>query len=134
MNRAFCGALMAIIALTGCGRKADPKICMSPPDLPLTMGAPQTADEQAAALMDCVHRWSYRLARSEEAVDTVADAVVAACIDPIARLVGFRSAAGKNPPPTGFISDDIMSTELQHARRQAVYRIVQARAGNCAHN
>lgn len=65
----FCLPI-ALVVLAGCENGADDKICSTA----------KTAID-SGDMMACVHKWSYRLARSHDPVQVVAKAVVQACND-----------------------------------------------------
>jgi hypothetical protein len=91
----------------------------------------------AAAFDDCLHRWGYRLAKSDDLAETVAGAVVAACAPALAR---WNSATVAQPStgPDQAISlvtgepSTTLADRYQSAQSKALFYVVQARAGNCA--
>lgn len=101
-------------ALVGCGNSeatGDDRICSNAPDIPVQ-----------GDWAGCIHRWSYRLAGSPDPARDVADAVVAACGDAIA----WQINAAAEPEREG-----LASAIMDSAPKEALFRVVQARAGNC---
>jgi hypothetical protein len=74
----------------------------------------------------CVHRWAYRLAGSRDPAKVVAEAVVDACND----------VANYYPNGAALTSSDEDREQYKAARQvaenDALFRVVQSRAGNCA--
>lgn len=106
----------ALLALTSCWvekGQANKSICLTPPI--------RTDGEDHKA---CAHRWAYKLAHVKEPVATVVDAVVVACEEPISTLSADMFIAN----PQSENRDNIE----RWTRKEALFRVVQARAGNCA--
>lgn len=108
-------AMIAGLSLAGCDRATeDARICLTPPSAVIP------GDWKA-----CVHRWAYRFAAAKESVAVVTEAVVGACDD----AVSFDlDRAGKSKEEQA----QLYSATLDLAEREAQWRVVQARAGNCA--
>lgn len=125
-------AMAASFATTGCGEVRtslsdvdDGKGVCAP--LPEPRSKPAgNAYEQAVQRDECVHRWSYALAKAPDPADAVAGAVVGAC-----RVEIDRSAAMLGGGDTEEGRWYLEQAE-KAARERALYRIVQARAGNCS--
>jgi hypothetical protein len=75
----------------------------------------------------CVQGWAYRLAAAPDPAPQVAEAAIAACYVQIERFAGQvkNEAAG----PDAF--SESMENLLPSIRRNALFRVVQARAGGC---
>ena len=116
------GALLVGALLVGGCEQADKRICTSAPKFPY---------DEAEAPQSCAHRWAYRLARSKDPAPIVAEAVMQACKEPLdfyksARL-GATAAASERPLPVEQFFTDV----TEDTRREALFRVVQARAGHC---
>ncbi|HVI34552.1 hypothetical protein [Phenylobacterium sp.] len=96
----------------------------------------------SAAMDDCLHRWGYALAASEEdSADQVAGAVVAACMPALSRwnqqsLTPTAGPTGAAPPSSAqsLITGEetnAMAERYRYAEGRALFYVVQARAGNC---
>jgi hypothetical protein len=77
----------------------------------------------------CVHVWSYRLAKGSEGAEIVARAVVEACRDAIHREASLDEGA-RNQFYKGNFVEQIVATEKLYFEN-ALFRVVQARAGRC---
>jgi hypothetical protein len=91
----------------------------------------------AAAFDDCLHRWGYRLARSEDPAGDVAQAVVAACGPALSRWNQSSLTQVPAGPDTAvsLITGEASTTigeRYSLAQSKALFYVVQARAGNCA--
>jgi hypothetical protein len=91
----------------------------------------------ASAFDDCLHRWGYRLARSEDPADVVGQATVAACAPALSRWNAATMSAPAVGPDTAvsLITGESASTLAERystAQSKALFYVVQARAGNCA--
>jgi hypothetical protein len=104
---------------------------------PAGAATPALAGE-AASFDDCLHRWGYRLARSEEdSADVVAQAVVAACAPALVRWnqqTLSQIPAGGSDSAVSLVTGRTATTpedryEMSHGK--ALFYVVQARAGNC---
>jgi hypothetical protein len=91
----------------------------------------------AAAFDDCLHRWGYRLARSDDPAETAAAAVVAACAPTLARWNSTTLSQPAAAPDTAvsLVTGEPSTTladRYRSAQSKALFYVVQARAGNCA--
>ena len=128
---------VAGLLLAGCAAPAA-DICATPPPLDPVLANKTDAASVTQLGLQCVHRWSYRLAGSSDPAPVVADAVMGACADLVFRT-GYAQemeAQTRNENPQGF--DSFTGEEAnryviaaREMRRQAIFHIVQARAGNC---
>lgn len=109
--------MMAVFGLTACDqiRIGNDRICTKPPAL-TAADAVGNSDPS-----DCVHRWAYRLAPGDEEVETVANAVIGGCRLPIINQA--LSAPGN--------FDQNLAAIRQRFREEALFLVVQARAGHC---
>lgn len=116
------GALLAVALLAaGCDRGVNEAICAPPAGPP---GGPRAVTpEQQDVTNECVWYWSYRLARAGGSIGEVADAVIGACWPAIERFEGMTARDQRREPDTGRAAAAF--------RRDALYRVAEARAGNC---
>lgn len=128
--RLITGILLGSVAAAGCSERPftmgspNPGICAPLP--PPRANAAANSYEQAVLRDECLHRWAYRLAPSRDAADLVAGAVVGACRPQIDRSATLL-AEGNEAAESWYINEmDRVS------RERALYRVVQARAGNCS--
>jgi hypothetical protein len=141
MRASVLMGLCAAFALTGCDLP-NPAICTKPPQLDLkmisTLGPVDVGGWQMNA-ENCVHRWAYRLARSGDAAETIADAVMGGCRDPVSRVSAALERQVEKPGSprptmensrTGVIGP-IGPTVHEQFRSTALFHVVQARAGHC---
>lgn len=99
--------------------------------------APAAVGGQAAAFEDCLHRWSYRLARDDEdSAETVAAAVVSACAPALeawnSTLLGQTQGGDEAVSLVTGESESGIAYRYAAAQSKATFYVVQARAGNCA--
>jgi hypothetical protein len=123
--------LVAATAAAGCSdmsyslaeASGDQGICVPVP--PLRQEPAANAYQQAIQRDECIHRWGYRFAVTPDDADTVVGAVIGACraqIDRSATMLGEGDAEAER----------YYLTEMERvARERALYRVIQARAGNC---
>lgn len=81
--------------------------------------------EQQRVMISCIDHWSARLSQSPDTATEAADAAIGACDDAIQLYVELynRDAAG------GAIVK--VEDALRRYRREALFRVVQWRAGDC---
>ena len=118
------GALVAVAFLAaGCDAfsRTDEAICAPPSGPPGALRA--VAPEQLELTNECVWFWAYRLAPAEGSIADVADAVIGACFSNIEHYEALI-ARGANRPPDA-------AAAAAAFRRDAMYRVAEARAGNC---
>lgn len=136
------------VAAAGCadnrtgGRRADSRICTpfaaqgTAPADPTAVTATPGGD--AAAFDDCLHRWGYRLAKSDDQADVVAQAVIAACTPILSRW--NQTTLSAQPPGTPDTAVSLVTGQTGNTpadrydmgQAKALFYVVQARAGNCA--
>lgn len=111
-------AIVTVVALASCQQpnKADERIC-------LTANATVSQGDWSA----CVHKWAYRLARSPDPAKVVAEAAVEACEDAIEWEITEGRIGKLGPAAKAALTQKLRETAL----KQALFRVVQARAGNC---
>lgn len=93
---------------------------------------------------NCVHRWAYRLAKSPDPVDAVAEAAIGACWGSLEYLNGamlemqaeLAQKLGRPPVNTEPLvktgeRTTVARANYEWARSQAIFHVVQARAGRC---
>ena len=130
-TRRLIGSLAAIAALGGC-LELRTSLAETPGEAGLCAAvAPVRAEpaanayQQAIQRDECIHRWSYRFASAPDSAEAVVGAVIGACraqIDRSATLLG----EGDPDAERWYLS------EMERvARERALYRIIQARVGNC---
>lgn len=131
--------VIGVAGLLACGCAAPAAdICATPPPLDAVLGNQTDAASVAQLGQQCVHRWAYRLAGSSDPAPVVADAVMGACNDLVFRTAraqemdaekrgestqGFDSFTGQEANPYVVTAKEM--------RRQALFHVVQARAGDC---
>jgi hypothetical protein len=86
--------------------------------------------EQASVAKECIHRWAYRLSRSQASTKDVVDATLGACRDAIDQVLLIGTSKSKE----GALPDTIWQQFQSDFREQALFRTVQARAGRCEIN
>lgn len=135
-------AILFTIGLTGCGAGIDAQICeavVEPPEMVAQETDQQFTDRRRIDAEACVHRWAYRLAKSDEAAPVVARAVLERCETKITtgliKVVTQAAAIAprRNDSPTEW---DRVRAEAETAGRKSyeelsLMRVVEARAGNC---
>ncbi len=130
-TRLVIAAAMALLA-TGCGELrtsmaeagGGESLCAPVPAQRTDQAA--NAYQQAVQRDECIHRWSYRFARVPDSAESVVGAVLGACraqIDRSATMLGEGDDAAER----------FYLAEMEKAARErALYRVIQARAGNCS--
>ena len=92
---------------------------------PMRRDPAANAYQQAIQRDECIHRWSYLFAHVPDSADSVVGAVIGACraqIDRSATLLGEG-----DPDAERWYLQEMERV----ARERALYRVIQARAGNC---
>lgn len=129
----------AVFALTGCDRLHNERICSTViPLSPSSSNLPDSLRKEETA-KNCVHKWAYRLARSTDPADDVAEAVMGACWDTVFPWAYARYDAARS---RGFAGEVTVSTRTgreipygedayEELRALALFHVVQARAGHC---
>jgi hypothetical protein len=131
---------VAALSLAACSDddRGDARLCL-PFQGAANAQAAATPAGPSAAIDDCLHRWGYALARSEDTADEVAAAVVAACMPTLTQWnqqAMAPTASGVAPPVeapslvTGE-STNPMAERYRYAESRALFYVVQARAGEC---
>ncbi len=83
------------------------------------------AYQQAIQRDECIHRWSYLFAHVPDSAESVVGAVIGACRAQIDRSA---TILGEGDPD----AERWYLQEMERvARERALYRVIQARAGNC---
>jgi hypothetical protein len=130
-KREIIASLMAIAALGGCSdlrtsladTPGEAGLCAAV--APVRAEPAANAYQQAIQRDECIHRWSYRFAAAPDSAEAVVGAVIGACraqIDRSATLLG----EGDPDAERWYLS------EMERvARERALYRVIQARVGNC---
>lgn len=130
-TRLVIAAALALLA-TGCGELrtslseagGGASLCAPVPAARTDQAA--NAYQQAVQRDECIHRWSYRFARVPDSAEAVVGAVIGACraqIDRSATMLG----EGDDSAERFYLAE--META---AKERALYRVIQARAGNCS--
>lgn len=112
--------LSAAMLTVGCQAESAAR-CRLPPE-PIPSG-PRDSVWAATMANYCVHKNAYLLARGPDSAEAVADAVMTRCADIISTL-----ARTTDPQQEGINAFQAFQTIL---RREAVVRIIEARAGDC---
>lgn len=111
------------LTLAGCSENRslhDPNIC-GPMDQ-RKLEIPTDFASQYGVTRECVEHWAARLSRSKEPVTVVVDASVYACEEAFSELTRFAGQEGQA---------DALGALVVGMRKQAYFRVVQWRAGNC---
>ena len=142
-------ALALSVALSGCGKinGGNDAICTTPAIYSVGIDKPPVERSKW-----CVHRWAYKLAPSSEPVGVVADAAIGACLDALqaaqVELGAYQADTRKNlegrlePEVAARAADEgvslfsgrsigVAAKTYEDLRAEAVFRVVQARAGKC---
>lgn len=96
--------------------------------------------DPSAPLDDCLHRWAYSLAASDDPAEAVADATVAACTAALSRwnqqgMAPTSGPGGDTADATSLVTGQPVTAFVAHhefAQGRALFYVVQARAGRCA--
>ena len=78
----------------------------------------------------CVHKWAYRLAGSPDSAEVVAKAVTQACVNVIGQDAE-RAAVQVAGHPDEERRQAFFDISMKVMEGQALFRVVQARAGHC---
>lgn len=126
-------ACLGLVACQGDGKPND-DICKPFPEA----AAQPAANDGAAGMEDCLHRWAYTLAGGPDDAGTVADATVAACVAPLTRWnqqsLGAAAAANQPQEAQSLLTGESTNPIAEHrnfAADRALFYVVQARAGSC---
>jgi len=130
MRHLAAAALLATL-VGGCG-ELRPSLADAAGDRGICAPVPASREQPAANAYqqaiqrdECIHRWSYRFAHAPDEAEAVVGAVIGACraqIDRSATMLGEGDAEAER----------WYLAEMERvARERALYRIIQARAGNC---
>jgi hypothetical protein len=98
---------------------------------------PQANADLSLTVDECLHRWGYALAASKETADVVAAATVTACGTAISNWNQQSLSQTSQQPQEGASLTtgqpvDQLGAHAQFAQSQALFYVVQARAGKCA--
>ncbi len=92
---------------------------------PVRQEAAANAYQQAIQRDECIHRWSYRFATAPDTAEAIVGAVIGACRAQIDRSA---TVLGEGDPE----AERWYLSEMERvAKERALYRVIQARAGNC---
>ena len=138
MHTPIVALCLATLALGACsapssGMSANSRICadFKAPGAPI---AGMSAD--AAAVDECVRRWSYSLASSRDDAETVAHAATVACSAQLARWNQQTLAQpGADETSSSLLTGEPTTPLSEHntfSRSRALLYVVQARAGTCS--
>jgi len=142
-----------MLALAACDRPEDDRICQTPVAEDVAQGWLKDIDTAAPSdrefarrryLDNCTLKWAYRLARSPDAADSVAQAVIGACAGAVDYLNSAAVAAKRADyaerypgiPPEWTSPRDgrdltVQAYHYEEYRQKALFNVVQARAGQC---
>jgi hypothetical protein len=94
--------------------------------------------DPAAAMDDCLHRWGYALARTDDDAATVAHAVLAACTPQLTRwnqqaLTGPAPAEGPGAATSLITGESTtpIGAHADYAQGRALLYVIEGRAGRC---
>lgn len=128
----MAASLVGLATLTaGCGEirtsLADADggngLCATVP--PARQEAAANAYEQAIQRDECIHRFGYAFARASDDAEAVVGAVIGACRTQIDRSATMLGEGNEE-------AERFYLQEMERAARErALYRVIQARAGNC---
>jgi hypothetical protein len=135
MTTSHCNVLLAgALFLSGCSEGISEKfsdeelICNRSPGFIVT--AAQTSDEQIKLAEVCIHKWAYRLGRAPGSSTEIAKAAIAACREPIDRVLELKIEDGNRTKEP--FTDDLWQLFVKRFDDHALYRVTQGRAGNCS--
>lgn len=136
---------IAALALTACSTE-NSSICSPVPDLAEDVGpgaieamARQDPAWLESRAVNCVHRWGYRLAGSDDDGATVAKAVMQACDGAVSAhasaqeniVLDFHREDSAPNVELMELGERTRTEKLAQMEREALFRVQQARAGNC---
>lgn len=132
-------AIGAALLLGSCGPQPDSNICLkvSAPEAPAGRSVQFNEEWQRQNAEACVHRQAYRLAKSGDPAQTVADAVVEACESEIGTATMFIHGRTFRESLAPDIQTKVKEAEADQKRAEASYRslallkVVEGRAGHC---
>lgn len=115
--------VLSALLLSGCNQqlenqKADSRICTP---------APTKAQGE---MVNCVRDWAFRLAHSPDPAEVVAKAAVRACVNVIDEDA-VRTAVQVAGHPDEARHQTFFKISMDVMEGQALFRVVQARAGHC---
>lgn len=119
---------LTALALAGCtefqaAQASDPGLCAAIP--PPRQDPAANAYQQAIQRDECIHRWSYRFAQAPDDAGSIVGAVIGACRAQISRSATMLAEGDPD-------ADRFYLAEMEQASKErALYRVIQARAGNC---
>ena len=145
----WAAVMMLGVALAGCDQSnrsgltvasAGAGICTPFKGVDAAAAAPASAApaDGSSAVEECLHRWGYALAASKETADVVAAATVTACNGPIVswnQQALSQTAGQQSEEATSLTTGETANPLAEHAQlaqSQALFYVVQARAGKCA--
>ena len=117
------GALLAVALLAGRDPSRGASEAIRAPPAGPPAGPRQVAPEQREATSDCIWFWSYRLAPAAGSIGDVAEAAVSACWTMIEHFETLSARNEDRPADPGRAAAPF--------RREAMYRVAEARAGDC---
>lgn len=133
----IAAASLAALGLAACqeggaGKRAAAGLCKP-------FAAAPAGSDGAAVVDDCLHRWGYTLAKSEDEAGFAAQAVVAACTAPISRwnqqtLTAAAASGARVAEAPSLLTGEPTNPIAEHnsfAEGRALFYVVQARAGKC---
>jgi hypothetical protein len=139
--------LLAGVALSGCQRGVEEGhlgpgaagICtpFKTADSAATPAAGTLSADGSVTVGECLHRWGYALAPAHENADVVAAAAATACSTDISNW-NQQSLNQSAQQPTDATSlttgqpTNLLADHAQFAQSQALFYVVQARAGGCS--
>lgn len=116
----FQKACLVLACATAACSQQNSSICDKP-----------SAFKKTEAMDACAHRWAYRLAKSSDPAEIVAKAVVEACGRSISMEADASHTAEQVAGDPSIEYGRLLTDMSEIARRHALFRVVQARAGNC---
>jgi hypothetical protein len=131
--------LAALLLLGACGQGVRPGADAAATGLclPFKEAAAAAPAGDSSALDECLHRWGYALAESQEHAELVAQATQTACAGQLSawNQKSLAQAGQTDTQAVDLVSGqptDALSAHAQFAQSQALLYVMQARAGHCA--